>query len=200
MSYSDDETKYAPQNVAIKTYRYGGKVKVKISFEVEEDCKHFDKDEMQARMNRAAPWMLEHLYSWADFDHFFSVNLFVDALYNLGKGLLRWDNCKTSVKNGRRCLAAAGMLKKAYTTAIWDDKSYRNWINNRRISWKTLPGTGGMSQMITKHLKENAMDMDKKEYSDKMWRLINDRHKKIEGERKAEAWAFIHKYIEHFWD
>lgn len=174
MSYSDDETKHSPQNLNVKVHRYGGKTKIQITFEVNED-KHFDIDEMRARMDRTAPWLVEHLYSWADFDHSYSVNLFVDALHNLGKGLLRWNNGVSSERNGRRCLAAAAMFKKAYSFESWNDKSYENWSSRRKNRWKALKGTKGMSQMVTDHIKDNAMGMDKKEYSDKMWKIIHRR-------------------------
>lgn len=200
MSYSDDENKHAPQNLNVKVHRYGGKVKVKITFEVNED-RYFDKDEMKARMDHTAPWLVEHLYSWADFDQVFSINLFVDALHNLGKGLLRWDNHTNALKCGRRCLAASAMLKKAYSFEAYNDKSYQNWSSRNKLWWKKLRGTKqGLSQMMTDHLKDNAMGMDKEEYSSKMWKLIHERQKPVEAAMKKDAWDFIHKYIEHWWD
>lgn len=200
MSYSDDVNGHSPENMNIKVHRYGGKVKVKITFEVNED-RWFDKDEIKARIERTAPWMVEHLYSWADFDQAYSINLFVDALHNLGKGLLRWNNHTNALKDGRRCLAAAGMLKKAYNYKSYDDKSYINWQKNNSIWWKKLKGTKcGLMQMVTEHPSENAMGMDKEVYSDKMWKLIHKRQTKVEEEMKKEAWEFIHKYISHWWD
>lgn len=192
-----DET-HAPQNLKTKVYRYKGKVKIKIEFEVEEDKSYFDKDEMEARLNRTTPWMLEHLYSWADFDHCFSVNLFIDALYNLGRCLLRWNNHTNTLKCGRRCLVASKMLEKAYNSHVTEDKSYENWSNRHKYRW--VPLKNGMSQLVTDHLHDNAMGMDREEYSNKMWKIIHNREKKVEAARKKEAWEFIHKYLESFWD
>lgn len=200
MSYSDDETKHSPQNLNVKVHRYAGKVKVKITFEVQED-KHFDIDEMRARLDRTAPWLVEHLYSWADFDHCFTINIFIDSLYNLGKGLLRWNNCASSQKNGRRCLAAAAMLKKAYNYETYKDKSYQNWAEGNSHWWRKLKGNKqGLSQMMTDYTKGNAMGMDKQEYSNKMWNIIHNRQKRVEESLKREVWEYIHKYLEHWWD
>lgn len=192
-----DET-HAPQNLKTKVYRHNGKVKIKIEFEVEEDKKYFDKDEMKARLDRTTPWMLEHLYSWADFDQCYSINLFQESLYYLGKGLLRWDNCISSTKNGRRCLAAAKMLERAYNSCMTEDKSYENWSDRHKLRW--VPLKNGMSRMARDQLCDNAMGMDREEYSSKMWEVIHERTKKIEAVRKKEVWEFIHKYIEYFWD
>ncbi len=93
------------------------------------------------------------------------------------------------------------MLKKAYNFEAWDDKSLKNWSSRNKISWKKLKGTkNGLSRMMTDHLKDNAMGMDKEDYSSKMWHIINDRQKPVEAAMKRDAWDFIHKYIEHFWD
>ncbi len=189
-----------PLNIETKVRRKNGKVHINISFDVEES-RDFGKSEIKARLEHTTPWMIEHLYSWADFDHFFSINLFVDALHNLGKGLLRWDNCVLSQSNGRRCLTASAMLKKAYNYESWNDKSYRNWASRNSIWWKKLQGTKkGLSQMMTDHIKDNVMGMDKEEYSQKMWKLIHKRQEKVKKELKESAWKYIHKYIEHFWD
>lgn len=197
MSYSNDWDETAPQNVNLKVHRYKGKVKVNITFEVNE-TRDFDKDEIKARLNRSAPWMLEHLYSWADFDHFFSINLFVDALYNLGKGLLRWNNHTNALKCGRRCLAASAMLKKAYNYEAWNDKSYQN--HQKRTEYKWGKFKRGLSRLETTPLYDNAMGMDREEYENKMYKVIHKRQKREEEHMKQEAWAFIHKYIEHWWD
>lgn len=191
-------TENQPENINIKVHRYNGKVKVKIEFDVTED-KWFTKDQISDRLIKNAPWLIRHLYSWEGFDQTYSIDLFVEALHNLGKGLLKWNNHVNSIQCGRRCLTASAMLKKAYNFEAWNDKSYHNWADNNKTWWRKL-NKKGLSQLMTNHHKENAMAMDKAEYSDKMWKIIHKRQQKTKSTMKAEAWKYIHKHIESFWD
>lgn len=197
MSYSDDWHETEPKNVNLKVHRYKGKVKVNITFEVNE-TRDFDKGEIRARLERTAPWMLEHLYSWADFDHSYSINLFIDALHNLGKGLKRWNNHVNADKCYKRCMAAAAMLKKAYNYHAWEDASYKNHMKRTAHRWGKF--RKGLSQMHSDHLYDNAMGMPREEYETKMFHVIHKRQKREEEHMRQEAWAFIHKHIESWWD
>jgi hypothetical protein len=176
-----------------KVYRHKGKTYVKIEFEVQEE-KHFDKDEMQARLNRTLPWLKEHLVGWADFDQQFTITLFCDALKALALGLKRWDNCTMSDRNYKRCLHASEKLRKAYDAHTCDDKSYQRLSDANPIKWGKIKGQPKFMQMYHDYSPKGQ------DYHDKMWKLINKRTEKVIADNKKEAWEFIHKYIEHFWD
>ncbi len=182
-----------------KVYRNKGKTYVKILLEVEEDRWH-KKEEMQARLEHTLPWMGKHLIEWADFDEQYSLNLFTDALQALGEGLIRWDNCVSSQRNGRRAMAASKMLQNAYGYESWSDKSYRNWSDRHKIYFKPYKVKGGLLEVCREYTATNAMGMDEKAYSDKMWKVIFARQEKTEANMKKEAWAFLIKHFESLWD
>lgn len=187
----------SPQNIKAKVYRYKGKVKVKIEFEIEGG----DKGEIKARLDLNKYWMLHHLCYWADFDFYFTIELLSSSLENLGKGLIRWDNCVNSLKQGRRCLSSSRLLAQAYDLGLKDitsDKSYMKWFENNPLTWK-LSGKG-RKQALTVPVAGNSMGLSKEEYSDKMWHVIHSRRESTEKLRKKEVWEFIHKHIESWWD
>lgn len=181
-----------PQNLNIKCRRKNGKVHFKIEFDIEED-KWNKKEEFKARVDRCAPWLLEHLYTWADFDHHYTLELFCDSLENLGKGLIRWDNALHARRTGRRALRAASQLRTAYADKYClEDKSYTYWSKQNPIKWIPV-GKLGMCQMSHDYAISE-------EYSEKMWKTIIKRCDKWEKQRKEEAWKYIHKHLESFWD
>lgn len=179
-----------------KVHRYGGKTIATLQFEVEED-RHNTKEEIQHRLERNAPWMAYHLINWADFDHSYSIELFIDSLKHLGKGLIRWNNAFHAKRNGRKALQAAAMLERAYNYHSSDDVSYKNWANRCPVWWKKIKSG---SRMMRDYPYDNAMNMDREEYSDKMFIIIINRQRKQEETLKKEAWEFTHKHIEKWWD
>ncbi len=165
-----------PQNIITKCRRKSGKVHITIEFDVEEDA-NLDKQEIQARL-KYTEWLLPHLYTWADFDSYYTIELFCDSLRALGKGLMRWDNTLHSMRTGRRAIIAAEKLHKAYSgNSVIDDKSYMYWQKQHPIDF----------------LKGNKR-------ANRIWEVINKRLFKQDKERESAAWAYIHKYIKHFWD
>lgn len=186
-----------PQNVITKCRRRNGKVHITIEYDLDED-KWYGKDEMAVRLQYTSSWLLKHLCIWADFDHCYSMELFIDSLKALSTGLLRWNNCITSKRNGHRCLTAARQLEIAYADDSCIAKNYQNWSKRYKIGWKSYKG--GFVEIIRTELCSNAMEMDAKEYSNKMWHLIYNKRKILEKTRKDEAWAYLRKYLEHFWD
>lgn len=182
-----------------KVYRHAGKTYVDIKLEVDESQWH-EKEEMQARLDRSLPWMADHLTNWADFDYSYTLNVFIDSLYALGQGLIRWDNASNAQRNGRRAMTAARMLKKAYNYETYLDKSYINW--SKRSIDKTRPYKGhkGMIEMFAEHPYDNAMGMEPLLYSSKMLKIIFNRQRKTESNMKKDAWNYVNKYICTFWD
>lgn len=194
MSHNGDDR---VSNITTKVYRYGGKTKVRVEFEVAED-KYFDKDEIVARLKVTTPWLLEHLIGWADFDHYFTIQLWIDSLERLGDGLIRWDNALHARRNGRRAKFAAHLLKRAYNWETYNDKSYENWINRHSNIFKSAGK--GYTRLMHDYHYDNAMGMDRREYSNKMWKIITNRSDKCEQQAIDDAWAYIKKYLPMWWD
>lgn len=190
-----------------KAHRYAKKTYINIRIEVELD-KWDDFDSLKSRVVQNVPWMADHICQWGDYDHSYSIQLFIDSLQALGRGLLRWNNAVGSERNGRRALTAAAMLKRAYNYESWEDKSYLNWSARSKHLHIPISAKGNVVlkkyakyfQMKTVHTFSNAMGMDKEEYADKMWRIIHDRQKITEANLKIDAWVYIQKHIESFWD
>lgn len=152
------------------------------------------------RLKRNLKWMPNHVVNWADFDWCYTVDMFAESLVKLGEGLLRWNNCKNSVKDGRRALFAGKRLKKAADNLFpgTDDKSMKNHMSRFEFNHVKIPN--GMVRMEHKYLLDNAMGMDREEYEDKMYQVIAKRVK-AESEREwKETWAYIGKYMRHWWD
>lgn len=132
-----------------------------------------------------------HILKYRDFDYHYSVELFCDSLEHLAHGLKRWDNCVGSDRNYRRCMTAAKQLRKAYADESSQDKSYMALAKVNPIKW--IPLKGGMSQMAHDYKKTE-------DYYSKMFKVINKRTQTSEAALKKEAWEYIHKYIQHWWD
>lgn len=144
-------------------------------------------------------WLLPHAWKWRGFDHHYSLDLYLDSLEKLGYELMRYDNCTLSRRNGRRCLTAARQLRKVSkeNTTI-EDRAYKNWSSRRRD--KFIPLKDGMTEWADEELQDNAMGMDRKEYSNKMWHIIHKRTSKEEEEYFKESWAYLVKWHRHWWD
>ena len=191
-----------------KVYRHKQKTFVSIKYELEPQdpsCEWSVKNvedvkEHQARLNRNLEWMGKHLTAWADFDQAYTLDLFCDSLRHLGKGLLRWDNCVHSVRNGRRALFAAHLIDKAYNYESHLDKSYKSWSKRCPSRWVRLKSPKGCSQMVHDYPYTNAMGMDKEAYSHKMWKVIHDRQEKIERDMQDSAWKYLQQHIRSMWD
>ncbi len=188
------------KSTAQKAHRYAKKTYIDIRIEVELD-KWDDFNSLKKRLNINLPWMADHICQWGDYDHAYSIQLFVDSLQALGRGLLRWNNVVGSLRNGRRALTAAGMLKRAYEYESWEDASYKNWsARNRHIHVPIKIKGQRFYEMQTLHDYSNAMNMDREKYADKMWKIIHNRQKIVEAQMKIDAWTYIQKHIESFWD
>ncbi len=143
------------------------------------------------RLYKNIVFFLPHIIKMRDFDYHYQLHLFCDGLEYLARGLKRHDHCVMSDKNYRRCLFAARRLRNAYEDNSYKDKSYRRLSDKNPITF--VPHKNGMSQMI--HIYGNSED-----YYDKMFRLITKRIAKTQEKKKVEAFAYLQKHIEHFWD
>ena len=132
-----------------------------------------------------------HIRNYRDFDYRYSLDLFCDSLEHLAHGLKRWDNCLSSERNYKRCLFAAKQLRSAYADEGYNDKSYRSLSNLNPIKWTPLDN--GMTQMGHDYSVSE-------EYYTKMFKVITKRTNNSEKEAKERAWAYVHKYIQTWWD
>ncbi len=136
-------------------------------------------------------FFMPHIIKMRDWDSSYQIELFADSLEYLAKGLKRHNHLVNSIKYYRRCMTAAGQLRRAYNFESYRDKSYRQLSDNNPIRFIRC---GGYSQMTHDYSAKG------KEYYEKMYKLINKRLTKKEKEAKQEAWAYIAKHIECFWD
>jgi len=88
-------------------------------------------------------------------------------------------------------MTAAKQLRKAYADEGYNDKSYRYLSKKNPIRFVKLKS--GNSQMTHDYSKTE-------EYYTKMFKVINKRIADNEKKAKLEAWLYINKYIQHFWD
>jgi hypothetical protein len=132
-----------------------------------------------------------HILHMKDFDSHYQIQLFCDSLEYLARGLKRWNHCVGSDRNYKRCMTASKQLRKAYADESYKDKSYRALSNANPVRFVKLGN--GFSQMTHDYKKTE-------EYYTKMFKVINKRTSEAEKRAKKEAWDYIHKYIQSFWD
>lgn len=144
-------------------------------------------------------WLAKHLFTWAGYDHSYTLNLFCDSLEQLGKELGEYNHLVTSQKNSRRAIFAAKSLRKCISDDMYEDKSFLNWSSRNRHYSSKIPGRD-MYKMTTKYLCNNAMGMPRKEYSAKMFKVINRRFQETGEKRWSDVWDFIKKHIRGWWD
>ena len=133
-----------------------------------------------------------HIVHMRDWDQSYQLNLFCDSLEYLAQGLKRHNNCVHSLRNSRRCLFAAKRLRSAYDDRTYLDKSYRRLTENNPIKFVKLKN--GMSRMTHDYGTKGE------EYYSKMFKLIHKRQDAIIKEEKKQAWLYLHKHFESFWD
>lgn len=189
-------------NIKKKVYKYKGVQKVKIEFDVVYDNKNdvYESKHLNDTLKHNE-WILTHYAQWRRWDHYYTIDMFKDSLYNLGVGIKDgW--CVSSKKNGIRALTAACMLDKAYLNEPVD-KSYNNHFRRTKYRWGEVikdKHFGKVHQWEPKYLYSNAMGLPPEEYERKMFKVIYERQKKTEEANKNALWQYIRKYIEHWWD
>lgn len=132
-----------------------------------------------------------HIINYRNWDSHYTITLLCDSLDDLAKGIK--DGCHVNAeKCYRRCKTAAGMLRNAYDdVGFLKDKSYMYLWKKNRPKFEKLDN--GYSVLTREY-------GNTEEYYNKMYKLISDRLTKVEKERKKEAWEYLHKYVEQFWD
>lgn len=131
------------------------------------------------------PMFIRFAWGYRAWDYTYNLEIFIKLLETTGKNLREHGNAINSEKYSRRAYTAAGLLRKAYidytisktSSYIYEKYGYSFMDNYKKPETPILERRIKMMQDIA----------DKKE---------DDDSKK----RKEEAWKYVHKYIEHFWD
>jgi hypothetical protein len=182
------------KNIKSKVYKTKGRIKAKLEFEIEDE--NNDVYSLNKKLNQNT-WMFPHLVSFYPFDYGYNLQLFSDSLKATGTYIVNEGHFVGNKKTGRRALYASHLIRECYYTDHTDDKSFDNLCSRERMDWKKIKG--GMYKIETTYLKDNAMNMDKEEYSKKMFKIIHNRWHKQDNDKWASSWAYLSKYLKHFW-
>lgn len=131
-------------------------------------------------------WLLKQFINFRAWsaDHY-CVELFADSLIATGRRLIKNNTSVDSIKFGRRAIFAGNQLKKAYSyTCATDDKVVHQWLA------RFYPGASS--------LNFNKKTTSKLE--DKLYGLASKRARNKKDMMIKDAWAYITKYINYFWD
>jgi len=185
-----------------ETKKSKGKTTVFIEFEVRSiEGETFEDD--HAFITRKVmwnQWMFKHIVTFCPWDFGYNSNLFADSLMETGRNLIEHGNTVTHVHDGRQAMQAAGMLHRLDSNDIPEglDTSDHRW-ERQSTYFKDIPNTS-YSEMKSKHHQGNAMDMDRQEYADKMFKINNKIHQKYEEGLWKDTWDFISRRARRFWD
>lgn len=127
-------------------------------------------------------------WGWRPWDSHYTITVLIKLLKAQAPCLKNGLNVR-SEEVYRRCMTAAGKLDKAYNMDM--DKTILYLLEKNR--WYTEDTGNGLYEMKTNYIT------DKRIY-DGMYKVARKRSDKAEAQAKKEAWAYLHKYIEHFWD
>lgn len=129
------------------------------------------------------PRFLRQAWRWRSWDYMYTIDAFTENLECVGKSL--------DSKRRRSCLRAVKQLRLAYEAHVVEDKGYQYWVKQNPFRFVKLPN--GMSQLTHDYAKS-------KEYCDKMREVVVKRVEKAIEQRKTDAWAYLQKHIESYWD
>ncbi len=145
---------------------------------------------------RNLPHFIKQAWHWRGFDSHYTIEAFCQNLEKLGSELKRWNNHTGAERNARRCKFAAHLLRKAYAEDyLTSSTSYKKWSENNAIYWEEIT-EGKHEGLYTMKFKRKYSE----EYSTKMFKLMYKQEQELTKQRKIEAWAYIHKYVEFWWD
>lgn len=131
-------------------------------------------------------WMIPAAWKFRWWDSHFNVDLFCKSLEITGHNIIKYGNSTVSVKEGRRAIFAAHKLRKSYEYSWTDDKSAMYLFKENPITLK--------NNKLHHEYKQS------KEFYNKLYKVMRNRVEKIQAQNKKEAWDYIYKYIDHWWD
>lgn len=138
---------------------------------------------------RNLPTFIKLAWMWRPWDSGYTINVLTHLLRRQAKSIIKNDNHVGAQRNARRCYTAAGKLEKAYSYDV--DKTISYLLSKNK--WCSKPLNNGMYRVETNYVT------DKRIY-DGMYAAARKRTKIAEARAKKEAWEYLCKYIEHFWD
>lgn len=133
---------------------------------------------------------LQLAWTWRPWDFSYTIAVLVKLLDKHAKSLKNGYHVN-SEKTYRRCMTAAGKLDRAYNKDIDKVISYLLVKYPPRM----LKNEKGYTVMTF-----TPEEIDKKRIHDGMWDIAHRREKENDKKEKKEAWEYLNKYIEHFWD
>lgn len=116
-----------------------------------------------------------------------SIRLFGESLVHVGKYVGKNGHCVNSDKYGRKCMAAGGMLLKAYE--YWDDKAVSHYWEGAKTEF--IPCEDN-PRLTTWDIKFRSKDQ---KLTDKLLKFAHNRQWEAEPRRKSEAWNNITKLV-----
>ena len=120
-------------------------------------------------------------WRWRSWDYDYNLEVFTKLLDETGKHIIKHGNTVNSKKVGRRALIASAKLKKAYGS--YDNKTAHYLYERHGFS-------------VMKNYKPKVSER----ILNGMLKVANKREDSVVEERKKEAWSYVAKYIEYFWD
>lgn len=131
---------------------------------------------------RVLPIFVRLARNWRPWDYQYTIEVLCELLKEQAKYMGEKDTFIGSKKAARRAYTAAGLLDRAYSESMDPTMSYVINIMYKR----------GFNHS-DKYLKN-------KDLYDRLYQTANKRCKEEEARAKREAWEYLNKYIEHFWD
>ncbi len=123
-------------------------------------------------------------WNWRDWDASYSITVFTGLLVAHAH-VFKDGHLANSKKYYRRCLTAAALLSRAYSYSCLKDKGYM--YLHRKYPYEFI------GRQIVHSTGSNP-------YAERLMSMASKRVDAKEKAMKIEAWAYIHRYIDYFWD
>lgn len=120
-------------------------------------------------------------WRWRNWDYNYNIEVFTKLLEETGKHMINHGNTVNSKKMGRRALIASAKLNIAYGN--FDNKTLNYVFKRHGFSFMR-----NYSPKVLEHIIQGII------------KAADKREDAIVEERKKEAWNYLNKYIEYFWD
>ena len=132
---------------------------------------------------------LRFAWCWRPWDSQYTIDLLVELLKMQAKAMKNNDRHINTQKTVRRCYTAAGKLEKAYGRPM--DRTLSYLVRKNPSDFRPVSGN---TYMFVQSYTTN------KRIYDGMYTAAETRARQEEAAAKTEAWQYLNKYIEHFWD
>jgi hypothetical protein len=137
---------------------------------------------------RNLPLFIKLAWNWRSWDSQYTITVFYSLLRKNAQAINQGYNHRNRY---RRCLTAAAKLERAYNFSEINDKGYRYLRETNPCKFEKV------GDYYTKLVYDYKIS---EEYYKKRWNVVHKRVDREEKELKQDAWNYVHKYIETFWD